>query len=184
VHLFPDHDGRVVALSEYTHTLEVDRPVREVYDQWTQMETFPHFLEGVEEVQQITDTRMHWRVSIGGVDREFDAVITDQVPDERIAWTSVDGPDQAGSVVFRPTGPGRTEVSLTMSFEPEGLVENVGDALGIVERRVEGDLQRFKDFMESSEGPTGAWRGEVQGGVEVPTGRTAQDRRDPPPPPA
>lgn len=155
-------------MSEYTHTLEVDRPVRQVYDQWTQMEDFPRFLDGVEEVEQITDTRMHWHVSIAGVDREFDAVITEQVPDERIGWTSVDGPEQAGTVVFRPKGVGRTEVSLTMRFDPEGLTEKAGDALGFVEHRVKGDLERFKEFMESSEAPTGAWRGEVHGGVEQP----------------
>lgn len=166
-------------MSEYTHTLEVDRPVRDVYDQWTQMQDFPRFMDGVEEVEQISDTRMHWHVSIAGVDREFDAVITEQVPDERLAWCSVRGPEQSGVVEFRPTSAQRTEVSLTLRFDPEGLTETIGDALGFVEHRVKGDLERFKDFAESGQAPTGAWRGEVHGGLEQPPGSTP-----PPPPPA
>jgi uncharacterized membrane protein len=151
---------------QYTHTVEVERPVREVYDQWTQMEDFPHFMHGVERVEQITDTQMRWHVSIAGVDRTFDAVISEQVPDELIAWGSLDGPQQDGVVTFRSLGPDRTQVSLAMTFEPDGLVEKAGDALGFVERRVKGDLERFKDFIESRDAATGEWRGTVAGGVE------------------
>jgi uncharacterized membrane protein len=157
--------GTLVAMDEYTHSLVVDVPVRVAYDQWTQMEEFPRFMEGVDDVRQVTDTHMHWRVSIGGVEREFDAVITDQVPDQVIAWASVDGPKQAGTVTFRALDPERTEVALAMVFEPEGLVESAGEALGIVESHVRGDLERFKEFIESRGAQTGSWRGEVLGGV-------------------
>jgi uncharacterized membrane protein len=163
-----DGPGTLSAVNEYTHTLVVDVPVRVAYDQWTQMEEFPRFMEGVLDVRQVTETHMHWHVSISGVEREFDAVITDQVPDQVIAWASVDGPKQAGTVTFRSLDAERTEVTLAMVFEPEGLVEKAGDALGIVERRVRGDLERFKEFIESRGAQTGSWRGEVLGGVQEP----------------
>jgi len=151
-------------MSEYTHTLEVDRPLRDVYDQWTQMEEFPRFMDGVQQVDQVSATRTHWRVSVAGVEREFDAEITEQEPDRLMTWTSLEPPHQSGTVRFQPAGPDSTQVSLTMHFDPEGLAENVGDFLGLVEDRVVGDLTRFKNFIEDEKLPTGAWRGTVEGG--------------------
>jgi uncharacterized membrane protein len=142
-------------------TIEVDVPVRTAYDQWTQFESFPEFMEGVEEVHQITAARTLWRTAIGGVKREFHAEITEQVPDRLIAWRAVDGPDQGGVVTFEPTESGGTRITLEMDYEPEGLAEKAGDKLGIISRRVKGDLESFKTFIEGRQVETGAWRGEV-----------------------
>ncbi|CAN5155643.1 SRPBCC family protein [soil metagenome] len=142
-------------------SIDVDVPVRTAYDQWTQFESFPEFMEGVEEVTQINPTRTHWRTEIGGVTREFDAEITEQVPDRRIAWRAVDGPDQGGVVTFAPTDSGGTTVVLELDYEPEGLAEKAADKLGLVKRRIKGDLERFKEFIEQRGVETGAWRGEV-----------------------
>jgi uncharacterized membrane protein len=144
---------------------EVEVPVRAAYDQWTQFESFPEFMEGVDQVNQLDDTMTHWKTSVGGVSREFDAQIIEQVPDERIAWRSTGGEvDQSGIVTFEELGAGRTRVGLLMDFSPEGTLEKIGDSLGLIERRVENDLQRFKEFMEQRGTPTGEWRGEVHGG--------------------
>ncbi|MBW3626396.1 MAG: SRPBCC family protein [Actinobacteria bacterium] len=149
-------------MSVVDETIEVNVPVRTAYDQWTQFESFPQFMEGVEEVRQVTDTRTHWRTEIGGVKREFDAEITEQVPDQRIAWRAVDGPDQGGVVTFDAPDPNRTRILLELDYDPEGAVEQAGDKLGVVKRRVKGDLERFKEFIESRGVETGAWRGEVR----------------------
>jgi uncharacterized membrane protein len=148
-------------MSTVEKSIDVDVPVRTAYNQWTQFESFPQFMEGVDRVDQTSDTTTHWVTSIGGLSREFDAQITEQHPDERVAWTSVDGPKHAGLVTFHRLDTGRTRVMLQMDYEPEGVVETVGDKLGIVGRRAEGDLKRFKDFIESRGTETGAWRGEV-----------------------
>jgi uncharacterized membrane protein len=142
-------------------SIEVAVPVTTAYNQWTQFESFPHFMEGVERVEQITDTMTHWVTKVGGVEREFDAKITEQHPDERVAWTSVDQPRQAGVVTFHRLSPDRTKVMVQMDFEPEGLVENVGDRLGVVTRQVKGDLERFKDYIEDRGIESRGWRGEV-----------------------
>ncbi len=142
-------------------TIEVDVPVRTAYDQWTQFESFPEFMDGVKEVQQITASRTLWRTEIGGVKREFHAEITEQVPDRLIAWRSVDGPDQGGVVTFAPTESNGTRVTLELDYEPEGLTEKAGDKLGIVGHRVKGDLKQFKEFIENRKVETGAWRGQV-----------------------
>ena len=118
-------------------------------------------MEGVEEVRQITGTRTHWKTRIAGATREFDAEIVDQQPDQRIAWRSVQGPDQGGVVTFQPVGTDRTRVALMMEFTPSGTTEKIGDATNMVNRRVEGDLKRFKEFIESRGSETGAWRGTV-----------------------
>lgn len=144
-----------------TESVDVEVPVRTAYDQWTQFEEFPKFMAGVQEVRQITDTMTHWKVDIGGVTREFDARITEQIPDERVAWTAVDGTKQAGVVTFHRLNPNRTRVTLQMDFEPHGATEQVGDKLGVVDRRVKGDLDRFKKYIEERGVETGAWRGEV-----------------------
>jgi uncharacterized membrane protein len=147
--------------------IEVNVPVRVAYNQWTQFEEFPHFMEGVEQVRQLDDKRLHWRASIGGKVKEWDAEITEQTPDQRIAWTSRGGPWNAGVVTFHRLDDQRTKVMLQLDYDPEGVVENVGDALGVVKMRVKGDLQRFKEFIESRGRETGAWRGEIeQGRVE------------------
>ncbi len=149
-------------MSTIEKTLTVDVPVSTAYDQWTQFETFPRFMEGVEEVRQLDDTHLHWRAEIAGVRREWDAEIVDQTPDERITWRALDGAKNDGTVSFAPDEIGRsTRVTLRMEFEPEGLVEKAGDLLNIVDRRTEGDLERFKQFIETRGGETGAWRGEV-----------------------
>lgn len=139
----------------------VDRPVRVVYDQWTQFEEFPRFMRDVERVEQLDDTLLHWTVSIAGQHREWDAEILEQVPDRAIAWASTAGARNAGRVSFEPLDDGRTRVRLELDFEPDGVIEKVGDTLGVVGRRAEDDLERFKEFIEDRAAPTGAWRGEV-----------------------
>jgi len=149
-------------MSTVEKSIDVEVPVSTAYNQWTQFESFPEFMEGVNRIDQTSSTQTHWVTSIGGVHREFDAEITEQRPDERVAWTSIDGPKQAGVVTFHRLGPDRTRVMVQMDFEPEGLVETAGDKLGIVGRRVEGDLERFKKFIEQRGTETGGWRGEVE----------------------
>ncbi len=148
-------------MSVIDKSIEVDVPIRTAYNQWTQFESFPLFMEGVDNVQQLSDTRTHWQTSIAGVSREFDAEIVRQEPDECVAWRTIDGPDQAGKVTFQPIGRDRTLVNVTMDFRPEGTMEKAGDTTGLVERRVAGDLERFKDFIEGRRSETGAWRGSV-----------------------
>jgi uncharacterized membrane protein len=148
-------------MSTVEKSIDVDVPVSTAYNQWTQFESFPEFMEGVDRIDQLTDTSTHWVTSIGGVTRQFDAEITEQHPDERVAWRSVEGARHAGVVTFHRLGPDRTRIMLQLDYEPEGLVENVGDKLGIVGRRAEGDLERFKKFIESRGAESGAWRGEV-----------------------
>ena len=142
-------------------SIEVNVPLSTAYNQWTQFEEFPRFMEGVEQVQQLDDTRLHWIAEIGGKREEWDAEITEQRPDERVAWRSTTGAPNAGVVTFHHVGEDVTKVMLQIDYEPEGFVEKVGDALGVVERRAKGDLQRFKEFIESRGMETGAWRGEV-----------------------
>ncbi|MEE6261997.1 SRPBCC family protein [Plantactinospora sonchi] len=148
-------------MSGVTKSVDVAVPIRTVYDQWTQFEDFPEFMEGVEEVRQISDTMTHWKVEIGGVSREFDARITEQLPDERVAWTSTGGTQQAGVVTFHRLDENHTRVTAQMEFEPQGITEKAGDKLGMVDRRVAGDLHRFKEFIERRGAETGAWRGKV-----------------------
>ncbi|NMO51368.1 SRPBCC family protein [Actinoplanes sp. TBRC 11911] len=149
-------------MSTVTESVDVNVPVRAVYNQWTQFETFPEFMDGVREIRQIDATHTHWKTEISGVKREFDAEITEQLPDERVAWKSTEGEKQAGVVTFHRLDDTKTRVTVQMDFDPQGIVENAGDKLGIVDRRVKGDLKRFKEFIESRSGiESGAWRGEV-----------------------
>jgi len=138
--------------------------VREVYDQWTQFEDFPEFMEGVTAVHQESDSVLHWQADIGGQHREWRAKITRQEPDRVIAWESIDGARNTGVVTFEPAGPSATLVSLDLDFEPHGLVEQAGDKLGVVQRKAQRDLERFRDFIENRGTATGAWRGEIEGG--------------------
>lgn len=147
-------------MSTIERSIDVHVPVRTAYDQWTQFETFPQFMEGVESIQQTDDLHTHWRTNIAGVKREFDAEITEQRPDERVAWKSTSGEKQAGVVTFHRLDDENTRIMLQLDFHPEGAVEKAGDALGLVSHRVKGDLERFKTFIEERGGPTGAWRGE------------------------
>jgi uncharacterized membrane protein len=148
-------------MSTHTASVDVDRPIRMVYDQWTQFESFPQFMEGVERIDQKDDTHLHWVVKIGGIEREFDATVTEQHPEERVAWKSDSGPEHAGVVTFHRLDDEKTRVTTQMDVDPEGFVENVADKLGILKARVSGDLERFKKFIESKSGETGAWRGDV-----------------------
>ena len=148
-------------MSNVTQSIDVSVPVRTAYDQWTQFEEFPRFMEGVEEIRQIDATHTHWRTKIGGVEREFDAEITEQHPDERVAWNSTSGPDHAGVVTFHRLSDAETRVTVQLDWSPEGVVEKAGDLLQLDERRVKGDHARFKEFIESRGVETGAWRGDV-----------------------
>ncbi|WP_131741790.1 SRPBCC family protein [Actinomadura roseirufa] len=148
-------------MSTITESVNVTVPIRTAYDQWTQFEAFPEFMEGVEEIRQIDDTTTHWRTKVAGVTREFDAEITEQLPDERVAWKSVEGPTHAGVVTFHRLDDSTTRVTAQMDLDPEGLVEKAADKSGALSRRVKGDLQRFKAFIESRGVQTGGWRGQV-----------------------
>jgi len=149
-------------MSTVEESIEINVPVRTAYDQWTQFETFPQFMEGVTAVQQLDDTHLHWVADIGGVHREWDAEITEQHPDERVAWRAREGADNAGVVTFHKLSDTKTKVMLQLEFDPEGFTEVAGDKLGFVKRRAVGDLERFKDFIEGRGSETGAWRGEVE----------------------
>lgn len=152
-------------------SIEVYVPVRVAYDQWTQFESFPSFMDGVKEVRQIDDNRLRWRAEIAGKDEEWEAEIVEQQPDRMIAWRSIGGALNAGTVTFEPRE-GATRVTLRIDYEPETVTERAGDALGIVSARVEGDLDHFKEFIESRRQPTGAWRGEIHDGVRVDDARS------------
>ena len=148
-------------MSTIEESIQVDVPLRTAYNQWTQFEEFPRFMEGVESVTQLDDRHIHWVVNIAGVRREWDAKISEQHPDERVAWAATDGTDHAGVVTFHRIDDDTTRIMLQLDFEPDGLTEAVGDALGFVRRRAAGDLARFKDFVEDRQRETGAWRGDI-----------------------
>ena len=142
-------------------SVELEVPVRVAYNQWTQFEEFPQFMEGVSEVAQIDDTHLRWTAEIAGARREWTAEITEQHPDERIAWRAIDGAENAGVVTFHRLADDRSKVMLQLDFDPDGIVEQVGDKLGLVSRRAAADLERFKEMIEARGTASGAWRGEV-----------------------
>ncbi|MBC7365887.1 MAG: SRPBCC family protein [Undibacterium sp.] len=144
----------------------VDVPLARAYNQWTQFEEFPRFMEGVKEVKQLDDKRLHWKAVIAGKSEEWDAEITEQIPDQRIAWRSTDGAKNSGKIHFLAQGVNQTEVTLEVDYEPEGMVENLGDLLGLVSARVSGDLARFKKFIETRHSATGGWRGQIPAPAE------------------
>ncbi|GAB3667751.1 SRPBCC family protein [Streptomyces sparsus] len=148
-------------MSHIEESVEVEVPVNTAYNQWTQFEEFPHFMDSVERVDQVTPTSTHWVTKIAGVKREFDADITEQIPDERIAWTSVTGPKQAGVVTFHRLDDRRSKVMLQLEHAPEVIADTVADKLGLVRRMAKGDLDRFKKFIEERGNESGGWRGEV-----------------------
>ncbi len=151
-------------------SIEIEAPLSTVYNQWTQFEEFPRFMEGVEEVRQLDDRRLHWVAELGGERHEWDAEIVEQRPEERVAWRNIDGKENAGVVTFHKIDDNTTRIAVQMDFVPEGLKEKLGDALGLADQRVKGDLERFKQFIESRGTETGAWRGEINAGSSSRTG--------------
>ena len=149
-------------MSSVASDIDIDLPVSTVYNQWTQFEDFPAFMSGVDEVVQLNDEMLHWKVTVGGVEREFDTTITEQLPDERIAWRSFDGPKHAGVVTFHRLDENKTRVRLNLEWEPEGFVEKAGAALNIDDAQVGSDLKEFRRLIESNGFATGAWRGTVE----------------------
>ncbi|WP_431946765.1 SRPBCC family protein [Actinacidiphila sp. bgisy167] len=149
-------------MSTVEESVEVAVPVTTAYNQWTQFEEFPRFMEGVERIEQRTPTLTHWVAKVGGVKREFDAQISEQIPDERVAWTTVGGDvHQAGVVTFHRLDDRHTKVMLQLDHEPQGMADTVADKLGVVRRQAKGDLKRFKEYIEARGRETGSWRGEV-----------------------
>ena len=148
-------------MAQVTESVEVEVPVRTAYNQWTQFEEFPNFMGGVEQVQQLDDTHLHWVAEIAGKREEWDAEITEQQPDQRVAWAAKGGKGNAGIVTFQPLTKDKTKVTVQLDWQPEGVVENVGTALGFDDRQVSKDLDRFKELIEERGTETGAWRGSV-----------------------
>jgi len=141
--------------------IDVSVPVHTAYDQWTQFESFPHFMGGVESITQTDDTHNHWVTKVGGVSREFDTAITEQHADERIAWKSTDGTTHAGVVTFHRLGDNESRVTVQLDWAPEGLVEKAGAAVGVDDHQIKADLKRFKSFIEERGTAEGSWRGDV-----------------------
>lgn len=149
-------------MSTIEESIDVQVPVRAAYDQWTQFESFPDFMENVDEVRQIDETHLHWKATILGRTEEWDAEITEQHADHRIAWRSTEGAENAGVVTFHKLEDDVTRVMLQLDVEPDGAVEKVGDALGVVKRSAKADLGRFKELIEARGTPEGGWRGDVE----------------------
>jgi uncharacterized membrane protein len=149
-------------MSSVTKSIDINVPIRTAYDQWTQFEEFPRFMEGVKSVTQVDDTHIHWVAEIAGRRKEWDAEISEQHADERVAWTSTSGARNAGVVTFHRIDDGTTRVTVQLDVDPEGPIESLGDWAGVLERRVQGDLERFRDFIQGHGEPTGAWRGNVE----------------------
>jgi uncharacterized membrane protein len=150
-----------VFMSQIQESIDVKVPISTAYNQWTQFEEFPQFMEGVEKIRQTDDTHLHWTVNIDGVRREFEAEITEQLPDERVAWVATQGPKHAGVVTFHRLDETTTRVMLQLDIEPGDAIEKVGDWLGFTKRQAKADLGRFKDYIESRGHESGAWRGQV-----------------------
>lgn len=149
-------------MSKVKESVEVDVPLHSAYNQWTQFEDFPEFMDGVEEVRQTDDRHCHWTTKVGGARREFDTEIVDQLPDERISWRTVGGDvQQMGVVTFQRLDESHTRVSLAMDFEPHGMAEKAGALFGVLDRQVKGDLRRFKGFIEDRARESGGWRGRL-----------------------
>ncbi len=154
-------------MAEVKESVEVNVPVSTAYNQWTQFEEFPNFMEKVESVTQLDETHLRWVAEIGGRREEWKAEITQQVPDEIIAWRAIEGQENSGAVRFEPLGPDRTRIDVTLTWEPEGLAEAAADKVGLTDRAVNVDLERYKELVESSGVESGAWRGEVVEGERV-----------------
>jgi len=159
-------------MATVNQSVDVDVPVSAAYNQWTQFESFPQFMKGVEAVEQIDETALHFSTNVGGVKRDYNAQILEQVPDSLLSWASIDGPRNAGTVRFEPLAADRTRVSVEIEWEPEGFAEKAGSMVGIDDLRVSADLDKFKDFIEARGQETGAWRGTVTAGDVDDTGDT------------
>ena len=151
-------------MSSVTESVDVNVPISTVYNQWTQFESFPEFMGGVDEIKQVDPTHTHWVISVGGTHREFDAEITEQHPEERVAWKSTDGTTHAGVITFHRLSDSTTRVTAQLDWQPDGLVEKAGAAVGVDDHQVKSDLARFKEFIEKRGSETGAWRGNVEAG--------------------
>jgi uncharacterized membrane protein len=151
-------------MSSVTESVDVEVPVTTAYNQWTQFESFPQFMGGVERISQLDDRHLHWVTKVGGVEREFDTKITEQHPDERVAWTSTDGTTHAGVVTFHRLSDNSCRVTVQLDWQPEGMVEKAGSMLGVEDRQIKADLARFKQFIEARGTETGQWRGDVGAG--------------------
>jgi uncharacterized membrane protein len=149
-------------MSTVATSIEVNVSVRTAYNQWTQFEEFPRFMDGIKEVHQLDDRRLHWKAQIGGKEKEWDAEITEQIPDQRIAWKSLGGAMNQGMVTFESLSDNKSLVQLNIAYEPEGMMETIGDETGAVTLRVKKDLEKFKAYIESRGRETGAWRGTVK----------------------
>jgi uncharacterized membrane protein len=149
-------------MASVTESIDVDVPVSTAYNQWTQFESFPKFMGGVERITQLDNTHTHWKTKIGGVEREFDTEITEQHPDERVAWKSTDGTTHAGVVTFHRLSDQQTRVTVQVEWQPEGMAEKAGSVIGADDRQVKSDLQKFKDYIEHRGAEEGGWRGDVQ----------------------
>ena len=151
-------------MASISESITVEVPVNVAYNQWTQFEEFPRFMEGVKSVRQIDDTRLEWTAEIGGEEHTWQAEIGQQQPDRLISWRATDGKYNSGNVTFEPIGSDRTRINVELTYDTEGLVESLGSALGADDRRVKGDLKQFKELIESRGVESGAWRGEVHKG--------------------
>ena len=151
-------------MSTVEQSIDIGVPVSVAYDQWTQFESFPEFMDGVEEVRQIDDTHLHWRANVAGREVEWDAVITEQLPDQRVAWKATDGKANAGVVTFHRLSDESSRIMVQIEHESDGVMEKVGSALGADKREVKNSLERFKELVERRGGATGAWGGEVEAG--------------------
>jgi uncharacterized membrane protein len=149
-------------MASIQESIDVEVPVRTAYNQWTQFEEFPRFMEGIEAVKQKDDTHLHWVADIGGKTEEWDATITEQIPDERVAWKATAGKGNVGVVTFHRLGDDKTRITVQLDWQPEGFTEKAGSAVGLDDRRVKGDLKRFKELIESRGHESGAWRGTVE----------------------
>ena len=149
-------------MSNVTKSIDINVPIRSAYDQWTQFEEFPRFMEGVKSVTQTDDLHLHWVAEIAGQQKEWDAEITEQHPDDRVAWKSTSGAQNAGVVTFHRIDDNTTRVTVQIDVDPDGPIETIGDWAGLLDRRVEGDLERFRDFIQRRGEATGAWRGNVE----------------------
>jgi uncharacterized membrane protein len=147
--------------STIEQSIDVEVPIEKAYNQWTQFEEFPQFMDGIDRIDQLDDRHLHWVASFGGETHEWDAEIVEQAPEERVAWRNTDGKDNAGAVTFHKIDGDTTRVMVQMDWAPEGIKEKVGAALGADDRRVKGDLERFKEFIEGRDSESGSWRGEV-----------------------
>jgi uncharacterized membrane protein len=148
-------------MASVTESIDVDVDVTTAYNQWTQFESFPQFMDGVEQIRQTDDTHLHWKTNVGGVTREFDTEITEQHPDERVAWKSTDGTTHAGVITFHKLNDSTSRITAQIDWQPEGFVEKAGAMVGVDDHRVKGDLKRFKTFIEQRGRETGEWRGDV-----------------------